>query len=81
MMNIDEKLKNYLKRSINMEYEKERDSGILIILLLIAVIIVLQFGATIEAFKSFAPAFFIIMLIAIWLVSMNIGKMIKKWRK
>jgi len=63
-----------------MSYEKERDTNILIVMLLISVILVLWFGATIEAFRSFAPAFFVIMLIAVWLVSMNVGRSMKKWR-
>lgn len=61
-----------------MDYEKERDLNVMIILLLVSVILVLWFGSTIDAFKAFAPAFFMIMLVAVWLVSMNVGRFYKK---
>lgn len=61
-----------------MDYEKERDLNVMIILLLLAVILVLWFGSTIEAFRSFAPVFFVVMLVAVWLVAMNVGKFGKK---
>ncbi len=62
-----------------MAYEKERDLNLMIIMLLIAVILVLWFGSTIPSFAGFAPAFFVIMLIAVWLVGMNVGKFGKKY--
>jgi predicted nucleic acid-binding Zn ribbon protein len=64
-----------------MDYEKERDLNVMIILILLSVTLVLWFGSTIEAFKPFAPAFFVVMLIAVWLVSMNVGRFGKKWKE
>jgi hypothetical protein len=64
-----------------MDYGKERDLNIMIILLLIAVIEVLWFGSTVEAFRAYAPAFFAILMIAVWLVAMNVGRFGKKWKK
>ena len=63
-----------------MSYEKERDLNVMIILLLVAVILVLWFGSTIETFKSFAPAFFVVMLVAVWLAGMSVGKFGKKYK-
>ncbi|MEE9323199.1 MAG: hypothetical protein V3U72_01515 [Candidatus Aenigmarchaeota archaeon] len=78
---MQRKLKNYPERIIIMEYEKERDANFMIILLLISVILALWFGSSLRAFENFGAAFFIAMLIAVWLVSMNAGKFIKKSRK
>ncbi|MCX6817680.1 MAG: hypothetical protein NTU57_02390 [Candidatus Aenigmarchaeota archaeon] len=64
-----------------MDYEKERDLNIMIILVLVSVIMVLWFGSTLEAFRAYAPAFFAIMMIAVWLVAMNVGRFGKKWKK
>lgn len=63
-----------------MNYERERDLNFMIILLLISVILALWFGSSIEAFRSFGTAFFVIMLVAIWVVGMNVGKFGKKWK-
>ena len=62
-----------------MKYEKERDLNFMIVMLLIAVILVLWFGSTIQAFAGFAPWFFVIMLIAVWIVGMNVGRFGKKF--
>lgn len=64
-----------------MGYEKERDLNFMIIGLLIAVIMVIWFGSSLPMFESFGPLFFIIMLIAVWLVGMNVGRFGKKWKK
>ena len=63
-----------------MSYEKERDLNAMIIFLLLAVILALWFGSTIPAFGGFAPVFFVAMLIAVWLVAMNVGRFGKKYR-
>ncbi|MFH1236908.1 MAG: hypothetical protein V1648_00685 [Candidatus Aenigmatarchaeota archaeon] len=64
-----------------MDYEKERDLNFMIILVLVSVIMVLWFGSTLETFRQFAPAFFAIMMIAVWMVAMNVGRFGKKWKK
>ena len=69
-----------LKQNICMDYGKERDLNIMIILLLIAVIEVLWFGSTLETFRQYAPAFFAIMMVAVWMVAMNVGRFGKKYK-
>jgi hypothetical protein len=64
-----------------MAYERERDLNFMILLVLIAVILVLWFGSTIPAFAGFAPAFFVIMLLAVWLAGMNVGRFGKRHGK
>jgi len=66
---------------IHDQYQVGRDIIYMMLFLLISVILVLWYGSTISAFESFRAGFFVILLIAVWLVGMYVGKFGKRWKK
>ncbi len=66
---------------IHDQYQVERDLIYMMIFLLVAITLILWYGSNIPEFGGFRIGFFIILLIAVWLVGMYVGKFGKKWKR
>jgi hypothetical protein len=60
-------------------YTFERDIIFMMIMMLIAIILAFYFGSTIPAFENFRIGFFLIVIIAIWMVGLYIGRFGNRW--
>lgn len=66
---------------IHDQYQVERDIIYMMIFLLVAITLILWYGSTIPEFSGFRIGFFVILLIAVWLAGMYVGKFGKKWKR